>query len=141
MVINTTQEDLRAITALQSNNLLSHNREHVYINPVELIKAGPGPSAGETLEDLPHGHEIQLVRAVEHYTMALARSYEGGMGKGGKAKGRRRVRGREGGIARERVGREGGREGGRGREREGRRKGRRKEEGDGERGESEGRRA
>jgi len=40
-------------------------------DPVELIKAGPGASLRETLEELSHGLVVQPVRAVEHHTLGV----------------------------------------------------------------------
>ena len=54
---------------LYGSDLLCHYRQYFYVYSVELIEAGPGPSAGKALEELAHSHEVQLVRAVEHNTL------------------------------------------------------------------------
>ena len=54
---------------MDGGDLLGHHRQHLNVNAVELIKAGPGPSAGQPLEELAHSHEVQLVRTVEHHTL------------------------------------------------------------------------
>lgn len=56
-------------TSLNGKNLLCHHREHLQINPVELVEAGPRTTGGETLEKLAQGNVVQSVRAVEHDTL------------------------------------------------------------------------
>jgi len=54
---------------LNGGVLLCHDRQHLNVDPVELIKARPRTGTGEPLEELSHGHEVKLVGAVEHYTL------------------------------------------------------------------------
>ena len=50
------------------------DRQHRHRNAVELIKASPGASLGQTLVDLPHGLVVHLVRAVEHIALHSQRT-------------------------------------------------------------------
>mmetsp|Transcript_13737 Transcript_13737/g.31796 ORF Transcript_13737/g.31796 Transcript_13737/m.31796 type:complete len:346 (+) Transcript_13737:7453-8490(+) len=43
-----------------------HDRQHGDINAVEFVEATPGTGLSKTLEDLPHGLVVHLIRAVEH---------------------------------------------------------------------------
>jgi len=54
---------------LNGGDLLCHDRQHLNVDPVELIQACPRTGTGEPLEELSHGHEVKLVGAVEHYTL------------------------------------------------------------------------
>ena len=53
-------------TFLDGKDLLRNNRQHLQIDPVELIEAGPGTARSESLEELAQRNVIQTVGAVEH---------------------------------------------------------------------------
>jgi hypothetical protein len=52
--------------SLDLENLGSHYRQNFNFDPVELVEAGPGSAASQAAEELAHGINVQLVRAVEH---------------------------------------------------------------------------
>ena len=54
---------------LDSEDLLCHNRQHLKVNAVELIKARPRPTRCQSLEELAEGNVVQTIRAVEHHTL------------------------------------------------------------------------
>ena len=41
--------------ALDVQHLLRHHRQHLQVDAVELVEAGPGAAAGQALEELAHG--------------------------------------------------------------------------------------
>lgn len=49
-----------------------------YLNPIELVKAGPRAGLGQPFEELPHGFVIQAVRAVEDHTLERRRGHQSG---------------------------------------------------------------
>ena len=44
---------LRTLTSLNGQDLLGHHREHLQVDAVELIKAGPGTTGEQALPDGP----------------------------------------------------------------------------------------
>ena len=56
-------------TSLDGQNLLCNNREHLQVNPVEFVEAGPRTTGGEPLEELAQCNVVQPIRAVEHHTL------------------------------------------------------------------------
>ena len=54
---------------LYGSDLLCNHRQYFNVDTVELIKARPRSSTCQAFEELPHGHEVKLVRAVEHNTL------------------------------------------------------------------------
>eukprot|EP00964_Phaeocystis_antarctica_P055483 scaffold32640_cov63-Phaeocystis_antarctica.AAC.1 len=57
--------DARRDGALDGEDLLRHDREHLEVDPVELVEARPRARRGEPLEELAHGDVIEAVGAVE----------------------------------------------------------------------------
>ena len=57
----------RQLSRSEECHLLGAHRQHVQVDPVELIKATPKAALGETLIDLAHALVVHLVRAVEHH--------------------------------------------------------------------------
>lgn len=57
------------LSKLDGRDLLCNDRENFNVDAVELVKARPGPRAGQALEELGHCHEVKLVRTVEHHTL------------------------------------------------------------------------
>ena len=49
--------------------LLCDDGQDLDIDAIELVEAGPGASTGETLEELAHGHEVELIAAVEDHAL------------------------------------------------------------------------
>ena len=49
--------------------LLCYDRKHLQFNSVEFIKACPGSSTGQTLEELAHSKVVKTIRTVEHNTL------------------------------------------------------------------------
>jgi len=54
---------------LDSEELLSHHTQHLNVDPVELIKAGPGARLGQASKELAHEAVVQPLSAVEHHTV------------------------------------------------------------------------
>ena len=54
---------------MDCQNLLGDHRQHLKIDAVELVKAGPGPAGRQTLEELSEGDVIQTVGAVEDHAL------------------------------------------------------------------------
>ena len=50
---------------LDGQNLLRHDRQHLQVDAVELVEAGPGAGGGQALEELAHRQVVQAVGAVE----------------------------------------------------------------------------
>jgi len=48
---------------------INYRVTNLQLNPVKLIKTGPGPWLSQTLEELSHGFIVQPIRAVENYTL------------------------------------------------------------------------
>ncbi len=59
----------RVDASLDSQDLLGHHRQHLQVNPVELVKARPSSAGRQSLEELAQGNVVQSVRAVEYYTL------------------------------------------------------------------------
>ena len=55
--------------SLDGQDLLGHHGQHLKVDTVELIKAGPCSTRGQPLEKLAQGNVVQTVRAVKHYTL------------------------------------------------------------------------
>ena len=47
-----------------AKDLLGDDREHLKLNAVELVEAGPGTGLSHTLEELPHCFVIETIRAL-----------------------------------------------------------------------------
>ncbi|KAA6420527.1 MAG: hypothetical protein FRX49_09688 [Trebouxia sp. A1-2] len=54
---------------LDSEELLSHHTQHLNVNPVELIKAGPGARLCQASKELAHEAVVQPLSTVEHHTV------------------------------------------------------------------------
>lgn len=54
---------------LDTGNLLGDHGQHLQLNSVELVKAGPGTGLCQTLKEFTHGFVVQTIRAVEHHTL------------------------------------------------------------------------
>lgn len=54
---------------LDGEELLSYHTEHLDVNPIELIKAGPGARLGQTSKKLAHEAVVQPLPTVEHHTV------------------------------------------------------------------------
>eukprot|EP00962_Isochrysis_galbana_P010416 scaffold2872_cov112-Isochrysis_galbana.AAC.17 len=52
--------------ALNGEDLLRHDREHLEVNSIELVEASPRARGGEPLEELGHGDVIEAVGAIHH---------------------------------------------------------------------------
>ena len=46
--------------------LLRHGRQHPLLQPVELVKAAPGPDLAQAHKDASHGLEVKRLITVEH---------------------------------------------------------------------------
>ena len=53
----------------KNSDHMIHTCTYLKLNSVELIEAGPGSGAGETLEELAHGQIVQSIGAVEHHAL------------------------------------------------------------------------
>ena len=62
---------------LDAEHLLRYHGQHLQLNAVELVKAGPRTGLGQPLEELAHGLVVQAIGAVEHNTL-----WTGGRGEG-----------------------------------------------------------
>jgi hypothetical protein len=49
---------------LEGQHLLGHDRQHLVVDPVELVEAVPGLAGGQPLEQVDHLRENDLVAAV-----------------------------------------------------------------------------
>ena len=58
-----------ALGLLDGQDLLRDHRQHLQLDAVELIEAGPGTGCCEALEELRHGQVVQSVTAVEHHAL------------------------------------------------------------------------
>ncbi len=56
-------------SVLDRKELLSHHTQHLNVNPVELIKAGPGARLGQASKELAHEAVVQPLSTVEHHTV------------------------------------------------------------------------
>lgn len=54
---------------LDSEELLSHHTQHLNVNPIELIKAGPGARLGQASKELAHEAVVQPLSTVEHHAV------------------------------------------------------------------------
>ena len=59
----------RADSSLDGHDLLGHHRQHLQVDAVELVKARPGTTRCQSLEELPKSNVVQSIRAVEHHTL------------------------------------------------------------------------
>ena len=50
----------------KTTHLLSDDGEHLELDAVELVEAGPAAARRQTLEELAHGDVVETVRAVEY---------------------------------------------------------------------------
>ncbi len=55
---------------LKRHKLLGDNAEHFEIDAIELVKAAPRPTRGESFEELSHREVVQAFAAIEHHTVA-----------------------------------------------------------------------
>jgi len=53
-------------SVLDGKELLSHHTQHLNVNPVELIKAGPGARLGQASKELAHDAVVEPLSTVEH---------------------------------------------------------------------------
>ena len=60
---------LHNYSLLDAEHLLRYHRQHLQLDAVELIKAGPSTGLGQPFEELPHGLVVQAIRAVEYNTL------------------------------------------------------------------------
>ena len=59
----------RADSSLDGQDLLGHHRQHLQVDTIELIEAGPGTARRQTLEELPQSNVVQTIRTIEHHTL------------------------------------------------------------------------
>lgn len=58
---------------LDAEELLSHNAQHLNVNAVELIKAGPHARLSQAGKELAHEAVVQPLTTVEHHTVGSQR--------------------------------------------------------------------
>ena len=58
---------------LDAEELLSHHTQHLNVDAVELIKAGPGAGLSQAGKELAHEAVVQPLTAVEHHTICAQR--------------------------------------------------------------------
>ena len=63
----------RADAPLDGHDLLGHHRQHLQVDAVELVEAGPGPARRQPLEKLAQSNVVQSIGAVEHHTLERER--------------------------------------------------------------------
>ena len=54
---------------LDAEKLLSHHTQHLNVNAVELIKAGPGARLSQAGKELAHEAVVKPLATVEHYAV------------------------------------------------------------------------
>lgn len=54
---------------LDAEELLSHHTQHLNVDAVELIKAGPGARLSQAGKELAHEAVVQPLTTVEHHTV------------------------------------------------------------------------
>ena len=59
----------RVDASLNGHDLLGHHWQHLQVNAVELIEAGPGSAWCQTLEEFSQSNVVQPIRAVKHHTL------------------------------------------------------------------------
>ena len=59
----------RVDPSLDGEDLLGHHGEHLQVDSVELVEAGPRPAGGQPFEELAKGDVVQAVGAVEHHAL------------------------------------------------------------------------
>lgn len=50
--------------------LLGNNRQHLQVNSVEFVEAGPGTTRGQSFEHLAHLVILHIIRAIEDDTLS-----------------------------------------------------------------------
>ena len=51
---------------LNLSHLLGHHREDLDVDPVELIKASPGPTLSQPAEEFAHELVVEVLATIEH---------------------------------------------------------------------------
>jgi hypothetical protein len=73
-LLRRLQGSARALQAypesvLDRKELLSHHTQHLNVNPVEFIKAGPGARLGQASKELAHEAVVQPLSTVKHHAV------------------------------------------------------------------------